>query len=138
MTATFAEAYGEILTKFKAAWDTTGFDALYPNLAGDPPTDPAPWARVSISHSPGSQTLGDDTTGRRYERYGLLLVQVFVPTGEGLPRALNLAKIITDAFEGATTPSGVWFRNVRVNEVGPDGSWYQVNVIAEFTYDEIK
>jgi hypothetical protein len=32
----------------------------------------------------------------------------------------------------------VELRNVRLNEVGSDGHWYQINVVADFEYDEVK
>lgn len=141
MTATFKEAYDDILTIFKAAWDPTGYNAVYPNTKGsaDVPTTTAPWARLVVQHSPGGQsTLSGATGAQRFDREGLLFVQVFIPSGEGLSEAYALAKIIADAYEGASTPNAVWFRNVRVNEIGPSGSWYQVNVVVEFIYDEIK
>jgi hypothetical protein len=68
----------------------------------------------------------------------LLAVQIFTPSGEGLSEAYNLGKILMDAFEGYATPSQVWFRNARTNEVGPSDSWYQTNFLVDFTYDEMK
>lgn len=139
MTATFQVAKDEILGVFKTAWDTTGHIALYENVAGAVPPTVAPWARVSLRHLSGRQaSLAGGSGKRRYDRDGLITVQIFVPSGEGLLEAYNLAKIVADAFEGAATASQVWFRDVRINEVGPDGSWFQVNVVAGFTYDEIK
>ena len=139
MTATFAQATDDILGIFKDAWDPTTYEAIYTNIAGEVPTGTDPWARATLQHVGGGQaslTGGLGTT--RWNRTGFLTVQVFVPIGEGLSGAHNLAKIIADAFEGASTPNGVWFRNVRVNEVGPDGDWYQVNVVVDFEYDEVK
>lgn len=140
MTATFDTANNEILDTFKAAWDTTGHVALYENVKGDKPSGNSdPWARVTVRHSFGEQaTLANAGGQRRWNREGIITVQVFIPLGEGLSEGYALAKIVADAFEGAATPSAVWFRNVRVNEVGPDGEWFQINVLADFTYDEIK
>ena len=51
----------------------------------------------------------------------------------------QLATIVKDAFEGvATSPGRVLFRNVRYNEVGQDGQWFQQNVLADFEYDEVR
>lgn len=139
MTATYAQAVDDILGVFKTAWDTTGWIALYTNVKGDTPSGEDPWARVNLQHTGGGQaslTGGLGTT--RWGREGFLTVQVFAPAGEGLSGAHTLAKIISDAFEGTSTVNGVWFRNVRVNEVGEDGDWYQVNVVIDFEYDEIK
>ena len=63
---------------------------------------------------------------------------MFVPVGDGLSGARVLGKVVVDAYQGKSTPGGAWFRNVRLQEVGPDGNWSQVNVVAEFTYDEIQ
>jgi hypothetical protein len=70
-----------------------------------------------------------------------VIVQVFAPltAGEGLTQAEALAIIARDAFEGKTAGAGqVWFRNVAINEIGPDGPWFQINVSADFLYDETK
>ncbi len=143
MTATFATANNEILATFKAAWDTTGYPVAYENVKGASATPPAgssdPWARVTLRHTFGEQASLSGSGGtRRWRRDGLLTVQIFIPIGEGLSEGYSLAKTVVDAFEGIATTSAVWFRNVRVNEIGNDGEWYQVNVLVDFTYDEIK
>lgn len=139
MSATYAEAVDSILGLFKTAWDVPGHVALYENIAGDVPSGVAPWARVSLRHLAGNNSSLSGALGvQRYDRAGLLTVQIFVPVGEGLSEAHTLAKIVTDAYEGVATTNGVWFRNSRVNEIGPDGDWFQINVIIDFIYDEIK
>ena len=139
MSATYLEAINEIQDIFKSAWDATGHAAVYENVDGSQPSTTAPWARVTVRHVSGGQaSLANHVGVRRWYRLGIVTVQVFVPMGEGLSEAYTLSKIISDAYEGAATPSGVWFRNVRINEVGPDGEWYQFNVSADFTYDELR
>lgn len=139
MSATFEIANGEILTLFKTAWDTTGHIALYENIAGDPPSTPIPWARISLRHRTGGQTAISGADGkRRYDREGVVTVQIFIPNGKGLSQGYSLGKIVVDAFEGKATPSQIWFRDVINKEIGPDGEWFQFNVTAEFMYDEIK
>lgn len=140
MSADFATATNEILDLFHAVWNPLGHVAIYENTGGAIPTGSSdPWARVSLRHATGNQaSLRGDAGTTRWDRGGILTVQIFVPTGEGLSEAYTLAKVVADAYEGTSTPSAVWFRNVRVNEVGPDGEWFQVNVLIDFTYDEIK
>lgn len=139
MTATFEEAQDEVYGLFKTAWDTTGFIALYPNVAGSVPTTPTPWARAKATlFNGGDASLSGALGTRRYERQGLFTAQIFVPAGEGLERAMQLAKIVVDAYDGQRTASGIWFRNARVADVGPDGDWYQVNVLVNYEFDEIK
>lgn len=139
MTATYEESYDDILTVFKTAWDTTGFTAQYENLKFRKPTDETPWARVVIRHATGQQdSLSGGGSGTLFNRTGVMIASIFVPAGEGLQRAMQLAKIVANAYEGTTTPRQVWFRNVRTNEVGPSDGWFQVNVLVDFTYDEVK
>ncbi len=139
MTATFDQANSDILTIFKTAWDATGHLALYENVKGARPTAQKPWARLTIRHGPpGPTSLSGGTGKHRFERNGLLTAQIFIPNGQGLSEGYVLCKIVADAFEGVATPLQVWFRNIRVNEVGPAGEWFQFNVLVDFTYDEIK
>ncbi len=139
MSATYAEAVDVILGLFKTVWDTSGHIALYENVAGDIPTAVAPWARVTLRNVDGRQgSLAGALGVQRFDRDGLLTVQIFVPAGEGLSEAHTLSKIVADAYEGVAGDNGIWFRNVRVNEIGPDGDWFQTNVLVDFTYDEIK
>jgi len=139
MTATFDEANDDILTLFKTAWDTTGFLALYENVVGEKPTAQAPWARITVRHGTGFQSSLTGGLGKsRFERNGIAAVQIFIPNGEGLSLGYSLSKVVADAFEGKASPKQVWFRNVTINEIGPDEEWFQFNVVIGFTYDEVK
>jgi len=140
MSATVDQANSDILTVFKTAWDTTGLTALYENTAGERPSGQVSWARVSVRHGDANQdAVSGGVSNRRYERSGILTVQIFIPNGEGgLSAGYALGKVLTDAFEGIATPRQVWFRNVRVNEVGPDDEWFQFNFLADFTYTEVR
>lgn len=139
MTATYLEARDDILGIFDVAWATTGFEAAYENIREDLVLGVTPWARATLRHGAGrNSSLTGGIGNQRFERTGNLIVQVFVPTGEGLTEGLTLAKVVSDAFEGVSTTSGVWFRNVTINEIGPDGQWFQINVLIDFIYDEVK
>lgn len=139
MTMTFEQANDEILALFKTAWDTTDYKVSYTNVTPSFPDDPEPWARPKMKHHAGGQ--GSITGGlgsRRYERLGLLTVQIFVPKGEGLSEAYSLGKVIADAYEGQSTAGGAWFRNIRPSEAGDEGDFEQLNMLIDFTYDEVK
>ncbi len=139
MPATQETASDEMLAFFKTAWDTTSLIAVYENVKGAVPTDQVSWARPVIRHAPsGNQSLTGALNKTNYERIGLMTVSVFIPNGNGLSLARSLGKTVADAFEGKKTASGVWFRNVRIVEVGPSNEWFQFNVVIEFTYDEIR
>lgn len=142
MTATVAVARNEMMATFKTAWDASSVSqnvpVLYPDVSGDPPTSGA-WTRVTVIHDSGEQaTLASHQGLRRYHRTGTIVVQLFTPAGGGQVSSDALCKVVTDAFEGVTTASGVIFRNVIQKEIGQDGAWFQVNVQAGFEYDEVR
>ncbi len=145
----FTTARDEILGLFKAAWDAgtppiNGGEVVevrWPGVdAGDPPPADKAWARIMVRHGTSRQSTFGPTGGRRFTRPGLITVQVFAPNsgGNGLSFAEKLGIIARDAFEGRGTASGIWFRNARIQEIGPDGAWYQMNVLVEFEYDEMR
>lgn len=141
MSLTFAQARDELLEAITAAWTAGagGAPLFYDDRPGEAPADATTWARVHIQHNLGTQsTIGGPIGTSLFRRDGLLTVQIFTPIGKGLSQADALAKVAIDAFEGKSTPNGVWFRKVRMREIGPDRSWFNVNVYAEFNYDEAK
>lgn len=139
MSMTLTEARDQITELFTTAWATTGHTVVFDDKPGSKPTTEAPWARFLVRHAAGAQgSLAGDNGRRRWTRTGFVTVQIFTPIGEGLSRSDVLAKIVLDAYEGQTTSGGAWFRNARANEIGPDGDWFQVNVLVDFEYDEVK
>lgn len=104
------------------------------------PRSDKPWARVTVNHNVSPQRTFGEPGNRRFERLGILTVQVFSPMSleQGLTLGEDLAVVARDAYEGNTTPSGVWFRNTKLQEVGPSDPWWQINVSTEFQYDELK
>lgn len=143
MSATFVEARDDMLAQITDAWKTANptYPIVYDDYSGEQgvPKTEKPWTRVTIRHNRGEQeTLVNSLGNRLFLRDGLITIQIFTPRGAGLTKAYELAKVAADAFEGKATPKGVWFRSVRLREVGPDGNWFQVNVIADFEYSEAK
>lgn len=106
----------------------------------EPPPQGSAYARATLKHSTGRQSAlaGADAT-RRYTRTGLLIIQCFGPRDEsGLAIAQALAVVAKDAFEGRSSSGGAWFRNCRTEEIGPETGWWQVNAVAEFTYEQVR
>lgn len=128
------QARDEILAVFKAAWDTTGYGAVYQDVTGKPPSEEEPWARVILRHADGGQTGFGSTNEKKFTDSGLLVVQVFTPLGDGLTKSYELARIVQLAFSKAH--GSVWYRNQRINEVGKDGSYQQTNVLINFSYSD--
>jgi hypothetical protein len=134
-----AMATDTICATLDAAWPDDRIE--WPNVI---PPDGAPklnsgtdpWCALDLFWD-GS---GETAIGNRvFTRTGFITVRVFVPAGErGLEVANDLCKTIVNAFEGKTI-DGVSFHNVGPKTVGPDGAgWFQVNVRADFEFDEVK
>ncbi len=104
------------------------------------PTSNDTWARVTLNHVTGNQaSLAGEDGVRRWNRTGFISVQCFAPLARGsVQAATKLACVVRDALQGKKTASCVWFRNPRINEVGEDKDWYQVNAIIDFDYDELR
>ena len=135
MSMTTEQARDEMLTLFRTAWvaQASPPPLYYWDIAHDPPNANS-WARVALRHSGG----GNDAIGNKlFRRAGTVTVQLFNRFGEGLSELDALTKVSLDAFQGKSTPGGAWFRNVRSNEVGIDGEWFQVHVLADFEYTEV-
>lgn len=137
------QARDDILTRFRTEWLADGISAGVPLVFEDFDVDlsasTAPWARVTVRHATGRQaSLSNEAGKRTFRREGTVFVQIFTPFGDGLSLSDSLANIAARAFEGKETPFHVWFRNVRLNEIGRDGHWYNVNVLADYEYDELR
>jgi hypothetical protein len=108
--------------------------------SNEPPLASSAWFRWSMLHTGGEQaSLSCEGGKRRWRRDGLIIVQCFAPLDKGgLTLAQRMAESVRDAYQGSSTPSGVWFRNATTQEVGIDKAWYQVNAVIQFTYDEVR
>lgn len=135
---TYQEAQDVMFGIFKAAWDTTGYEAYYQEVREQRTTTQSPWASVFIGGVDSRQsTLSNYIVNRTFTRNSTLIIQIFAHSGKGLQTVNNLCKLITDAFEGVST-AGVFVRNTEVSSSKRDGSFVQTNITINFTYDEIK
>ena len=142
--ANFREARAEIVAAFAPIWTANAVNGgVVPSIhwEGQPfsPPKTAAWVRFSMRHTLSEQASLSGAGGtRRYEKFGTVFVQVFTPLTTGsLVLAEELAAVAKSAFEGVSTVNGIWFTGARISEVGPDSSWFQMNVSANFRYDEI-
>lgn len=142
----YLDANDTIKSLFLVAWragapplnDGTLPPIEWPGIdSGTPPPSDAPWARISVRHNRSNQATFGKAGERLFRRLGLIDVQVFAPViGRGLLQAQELAIIARDAFEGIGTPTGLEFRNSRIQEVGVNKGLVQINVSIEFEYTE--
>lgn len=144
----FEQAADVVLGTFRAAWIASAPgvnggelpDVEWPGIKYPDPKsrEPKAWARIVCRHTQASQRSLGPEGQRKFDREGIVSVQVFTPVGErGLTLGQRLGKVALDAFEGRDI-DGVFFRRAALREAGPDAHWDQVNVTAEFTYDVVK
>lgn len=138
MASTYEEARDLLSAFVTTEWNTATSSAplLYDNLNADRPADPSLFGRLNIQHVSGMlAALG----ASRFRRMGVLSVQVFVPLGSGTQQADQVAESLVEALEGVgpLVLENIWFRNIGMREVGPDGTYHQVNVEADFTFDRV-
>lgn len=110
-------------------------EIIWPDQADATPSADAPWARVFIRHATGSQRSLGPIGGRRFENKGVMIIQVMTPAGTGSSGS-SIAEALVNGFRDAQTD--VWFRNTRMREVGASGAFNQINVLTDFTYDEVR
>lgn len=97
------------------------------------------WAKASLVHLDSKQSsFGGPAGPRRFTRPGVVIVEIFAPLtlGNGVTLVEQLAIVAREAFEGVSTPSGVWFRGTRIRELANDRVWCKRLVTIEFSYDE--
>ncbi len=143
MPATRSEARDQILRVVTDAAISAGIksaDIKYTSKASPKPAKDAPvrpWCRVTFRHEAGNKTSLTGDFGRsRFTRNGLLIVQVFAESGDGLVSSDQIIPVIQQAMEGKTTSGGVQFLDVTANEIGEDGVWFNTNINARIEYDE--
>lgn len=119
------------------------FDGQFPIALDNQPFTPpetgegVKWVRVSVQFTDGTQGSLGVENNRRFEKYGLLFVQVFTPTGHATNDNDELAESSLDLFEGERL-GDLWFNNGRIVTIGSDDEWYQQNVVLELTFTAIK
>lgn len=138
------EAYNDTMSRIKTVWDTTGLPIIYPDVPVDTAaqacidTGTSAWARVTYQDNERSQTSISGPTNAKYTATGIVTVSIYAPTGDGGQLRRTLTALMETAFEGIATLNGVWYRNVRTEGPVPDGMWSGANVIAEWSYDQVR
>jgi len=148
MPVTYEEAIDQIFGIFRAAWFTNSeaIVGYVPELRWwgvEEPNEPNTsvfWARVSQQTVTEEQSTLQNGECIRYETEGLVFVQLFCPKSDAksIEKGRKLAMLARDAYRGNSTDGNVWFRDARIKELDPEKDWFRFNVVAEYTYDEIK
>ncbi len=134
------DAREAIYERFRVQWGATS-PYTFDNETYEPPANAA-WVRVAVRHNASRlEAVGGMGYGglNKFMRSGRVFIQVFTPVNKGTREADTLAQTARAIFEGITISSNaIRFNNAVVREIGPDGSWYQINVECAFDYDERK
>ena len=134
MASTQIEVQDLLLTRIKSLWDSNagGAPLYYDNQDVDRPDSPTLFGRAIVRHGRGTRT----TLGiNRFRRFGTVYVQIFVPQGTGTVTIRDLSDDIAGGLENIPASFGVRIQDVDINELGSDGTYFQVNISADFTYD---
>lgn len=132
----FDEAEKEVRAWFAAAWGSTT-PIAWPDIEFPVP-EAQTWVRFTLQETDGEQITMGSPGANRFRQFGLIIIQVFQPQGQGSGDAREKAATIATLLKGANTSNGVYFSDVYARQVGNDGNgFYQVNVVASFYYDEI-
>lgn len=135
---TYPDANEAITQLFSDTWTPSGFPFTLGNEKFTPPED-TPWARMVLRHNAATQSTLGRQPGRKFNRFGSVLIQVFTPLREGTRRSSELIQRVVNGFEGARiSGSTICFLDVIPREVGPSGKWYQTNIEAEFRYTDTR
>ena len=132
---TYAVAHAAIRARFETQW-AAATPVQYPNVKFNVPE--TSWVRLNIEQA-GANWAGFGDPGNNPERnFGQVTIQIFTEAGEGEGTALgysDAARAVFRSWRDAT--SGVRFLvPPYARQIGPDGKWYQINVVAPFQFDD--
>lgn len=112
-----------------------GTPLFYDGQESNRPDVPGLFGRLHIRHFQGSRAnLGPSG---RFRRPGRIYLQVFTPVGTGMKSLDQVSSALVEALEDAGAIGNIWFRDIGAREVGNDGTYEQVNVECDFTYDRL-
>jgi hypothetical protein len=63
-------------------------------------------------------------------------MQMFTPPGDGNAAGLARSQEFVNALQAYR--GDIWFRNVLMQEQGPDGGWQRFDIKATFLYDDVR
>lgn len=132
---TLVEAKKAINDRFIAAWEGKTEYTIDNEDFTEP--ESGAWVRLTVRNTDGGQTSMGRVGNRRFDRKGVIVVNVFTPIEQGTSEGDVLAEFAKDLFE-ATRFNGVTVNNGLVREKGSDKTWFHHIMTADFEYYEIK
>lgn len=145
--ATQEQAESDIYTLINTAWlaGTTAIVGYIPELRYPDTPNPAVPDRTKAY---GRVTLKQDTNKQvtlsrpaKFQTSGIVYVQIFVPSAypkNSRELTLQLGELAKSAYEGRTSPNGVWFQNVLVKTMPSETLWNSRMVQARYLFEYLK
>lgn len=132
----YAEARENIYSSFVEQWNNFT-DFTLDNEDFDPGEDA--WVRITVRSRDGQQGSLGTEGNRRFDRAGVVFVQIFTPLNKGTAEMGSITEKVLEIFEGKRiADTTICFHTARPKELGPEGVWYNSTVEVGFTYQEIK
>lgn len=136
-------ARDDLIGAFKTYWDASAFSSVplaYPNLPFDPEdageANDAAWVRIFIvgDLDAGQTRLSNSVARNHWIRSGTITFEVYVREGAATDRVYGLVDAIALWMEDPGL-SFVFLNNMSAPvEIGPDGTWFQVSISADWRY----
>ena len=132
---TLATARESIYQHFVTGWGSTSAFTFDGEDFTPPESDP--WVRLVVRHAASQQASLGGLGNRKFDRAGLVIVQVFTPLDQGAAAADVLVEKVMEIFEGKTIDL-IRFVSVTPQEIGPLEAWFQAGADCPFEWTETK
>lgn len=126
----------EMQESFLTYWNASGLDPLPPIVWDNKPftREGDEYVSFNIAHATGTiAALGNE----KYRRLGRVVLNIWVPEGDGQQRTDELAEAALGWFETVEL-AGVRLRETGYNETGSFGGYWQSAIASQFEYDAIR
>ncbi len=139
MIASRTDARNRILTPLKTVVTAQApLTAIYDDTAQRVPEDGSiKWVRISVRHANGSRSSLGRADGKSKQTIsGFVFVEIYTPREDGLVDSDILSTAFANSLRNFSD-GDIWIRDVSAVEMGEDGNWFRVDIIADFSYDLI-
>lgn len=133
------EVQETLYQRFADAWAATTPYTLENETGFDPPN--AQWVKVSVKQQPGGQGSMGPPGDRRFDRVGIVFMQLREPPGGGVGALSDLAEQAKVIYEGCRFgPHDIRFAAAQIGDESEvdEGRWWGCLVQARFDYEEIR
>ena len=139
MIASRTDFRDRLLTPLKVVADNLSVYAIYDDTGKSVPTDgTVTWVRIVVKHGNGSRSsLGRKNGSGKFTQSGFTFIEIYTPRENGLVDSDILSAAFADSLRNFSD-GDIWIGDVSAVEMGPDGNWQRVDIVAEFSYDLIR